>query len=314
MGERKVIVNYIPPDFDPGLLPRMKRQRQRREDSRTMMPFTFRCNVCGDYTYMGTKCNAEKEMLPESEWYLGIRIFRFYTRCNTCRNEIVYKTDPQNADYILESGGKRNRDGWRENLKEIEDAKKEREKEEEQDAMKALENKTIDNKIEMDILDALDTVKALNQRHVKITSEKLLETLEKKNKKNNEENIEDYDQKEYDEFIKLKNNEKLNQNSSNVGEKVSFLDSISRSKSNNSSSSSTSSLNPLGLIVKKKKKVEEEKKDEKKDEKNDEVEKKEEEKIEKKEEIIKNEEKKEEISSISALGLLDYGDDDEDEN
>ena len=36
------------------------------------------------------------------------------------------------------------------------------------DSMKALENRTIDNKVEMDVLDALDEIRAINQRHERI--------------------------------------------------------------------------------------------------------------------------------------------------
>ena len=38
------------------------------------------------------------------------------------------------------------------------------------DSMKALENRTIDNKVEMDVLDALDEIRAINQRHERINT------------------------------------------------------------------------------------------------------------------------------------------------
>ncbi|KAJ8527459.1 hypothetical protein ON010_g14804 [Phytophthora cinnamomi] len=41
--------------------------------------------------------------------------------------------------------------------------------------MKALENRTLDSKREMDILDALDEIKAINQRHAKVDTDKLLQ-------------------------------------------------------------------------------------------------------------------------------------------
>jgi len=41
--------------------------------------------------------------------------------------------------------------------------------------MKALENRTLDSKIEMDIIEALDEIRALNARNQKITSDTLLE-------------------------------------------------------------------------------------------------------------------------------------------
>ena len=40
--------------------------------------------------------------------------------------------------------------------------------------MKALENRTLDSKLEMDVLDALDEIKAINQRHERVNTDALL--------------------------------------------------------------------------------------------------------------------------------------------
>jgi len=106
---------------------------------------------------------------------LGIKIFRFYMKCTNCAAEFTIKTDPENSDYIAEMNCSRNFEPWRENEKLIEEIKKAREKEEEGDAMKALENRTLDSKIEMDIIEALDEIRALNSRNAKVTSDTLLE-------------------------------------------------------------------------------------------------------------------------------------------
>lgn len=50
----------------------------------------FRCNTCRGYIYKGKKFNSRKENVDE-EFYLGLRIFRFYIKCPTCVAEIAFK-------------------------------------------------------------------------------------------------------------------------------------------------------------------------------------------------------------------------------
>eukprot|EP00238_Polyblepharides_amylifera_P001350 CAMPEP_0196571176 /NCGR_PEP_ID=MMETSP1081-20130531/1349_1 /TAXON_ID=36882 /ORGANISM="Pyramimonas amylifera, Strain CCMP720" /LENGTH=272 /DNA_ID=CAMNT_0041888001 /DNA_START=17 /DNA_END=832 /DNA_ORIENTATION=+ len=173
MGERKVLNKYIPPDFDPSAIPRKKRPKDQQIVVRMMLPMSIRCNTCGNYLYKGTKFNCRKEDV-EGEDYLGIRIFRFYFKCTACSNEMAMKTDPQNADYIMEAGGTRNFEPWRDKDKAKAEIKAEREAEEMGDAMKALENRTQDSKNEMDILAALDEMKALADRHSTVTDAQVL--------------------------------------------------------------------------------------------------------------------------------------------
>lgn len=174
MGERKVLNKYFPPDFDPSLVPRRKRPKNEQIEVRMMLPFSIQCNTCGEYMYRGKKFNSRKEEVTE-ETYHGIRIFRFYIKCITCSQEITFKTDPKRGDYVAEHGCVRNFEPWRENEDEEEAAHQKREEEEKGDSMKALENRTLDSKREMDILDALDEIKAINQRHAKIDTDVLLQ-------------------------------------------------------------------------------------------------------------------------------------------
>jgi hypothetical protein len=179
MGERKVLNNYIPPDFDPSILPKFKRNRDKLIEVRMMLPFSMRCNTCGEYMYMGKKFNSKSEIV-KGEDYMGIRKFRFYIKCSVCSAEITFKTDPQNSGYTCESGASRNFEMWRDTEEATAEAKKTREEEDAADAMKALENRTMDSKIEMDVLDALDEIKAINQRHERIDTNKLISTLHAK--------------------------------------------------------------------------------------------------------------------------------------
>jgi len=180
MGERKVINKWYPPDFDPSLLVKRKRPKNEQIKVRMMLPMSVRCTTCGEYLYKGTKFNARKETVTGEE-YLSIRIFRFYMKCNRCSAEFTIKTDPKNADYECEFGVSRNFEPWREKDKQIEEVKEKRRQEEEGDVMKALENRTMDSKIEMDILDGLDEIKQLNAQRSKMDA---LDALPQKRKRN----------------------------------------------------------------------------------------------------------------------------------
>ncbi|KAE9029036.1 hypothetical protein PR003_g10452 [Phytophthora rubi] len=186
MGERKVLNKYFPPDFDPSLIPRRKKPKNEQIEVRMMLPFSIQCATCGEYMYRGKKFNSRKEEVLE-ETYHGIRIFRFYIKCITCSSEITFKTDPKRGDYVAEHGCQRNFEPWRETEDEQEAAVAQRADEEKGDAMKALENRTLDSKREMDILDALDEIKAINQRHAKVDTDKLLQQHEDEGKLSKEE-------------------------------------------------------------------------------------------------------------------------------
>ena len=150
-----------------------------------MLPFSMQCNVCSEYMYRGKKFNSRKEDCKEQENYLGIRRFRFYIKCSVCSNEVTFKTDPKNMDYELESGASRNFEVWRETEQLTEEERKKREEEDEYDNMRALENRTLDSKIEMDVLDALDAIKAVNQRHERVDTNKVLGLLNQKEDQKN---------------------------------------------------------------------------------------------------------------------------------
>jgi DNA-directed RNA polymerase subunit RPC12/RpoP len=134
---------------------------------RLMAPFSMRCNSCGEYIYKGKKFNARKED-AKGEDYLGIKIFRFYIRCPTCSSEITFKTDPKNADYVAENGAMRNFESWREERIANEELTFRKELEEALDPMKKLENRTMDSKREIDILESLDEIRTRNARSERV--------------------------------------------------------------------------------------------------------------------------------------------------
>ena len=82
-----------------------------------------------------------------------------------CSSEITFKTDPKNTDYAAEHGASRNFEPWREEGAAEEEDRLAKLEEEENNPMKVLENRTIDSKREMDILDALQDIRARNARN-----------------------------------------------------------------------------------------------------------------------------------------------------
>ncbi|GAU15957.1 hypothetical protein TSUD_41800 [Trifolium subterraneum] len=178
MGERKVLNKYYPPDFDPAKLPRARSPKNGQINVRMALSMSIRCNTCGNYIYKGTKINSRMENVID-ETYLGIKIFRFYFKCTRCSAELIMKTDPRNSDYVFESGATRNFEPWRAEDEEIDEIRMKREAEEIGDAMKSLENRTLDSKREMDILAALDEMKSMKSRHATVSVDEMLAALQR---------------------------------------------------------------------------------------------------------------------------------------
>ncbi|OAD67011.1 hypothetical protein PHYBLDRAFT_156613 [Phycomyces blakesleeanus NRRL 1555(-)] len=174
MSERKVLNKYFPPNFDPSQIPRQKKPKDLQHKVRLMAPFSMRCESCGEYIYKGKKFNARKETV-EGEAYLGIKIFRFYIRCPRCSAEITFKTDPKNTDYLAENGASRNFEPWRGEGGEDDKGGVDEEEEEREDPMQALENRTLDSKREMEIMDALDEIRTRNARSERVDVDDVLD-------------------------------------------------------------------------------------------------------------------------------------------
>ena len=143
-----------------------------------MLPMGVRCDVCGNFLYIGTKFNMRKETCLDQD-YLGIRIYRFYFKCSRCHGEIAMKTDPKQHDYVCESGASRNYEPWRD-IEHAEKILKARSQLEDEDAMKRVEKKGFNSKREMEVMDALNEVKMLNKQRSKVNiDEHLLNILQK---------------------------------------------------------------------------------------------------------------------------------------
>lgn len=79
-------------------------------------------------------------------------------------------TDPKNTDYEMESGGTRNYEVWHDERRTNEEAERRLEEEEKLDSMKALENRVLESQREVAELDALEEIRAMNQRHLGLMS------------------------------------------------------------------------------------------------------------------------------------------------
>ena len=176
MSERKVLNKYIPPNFDASLIPKNKLPKDRQYVVRLMAPFSMRCDTCHEFIYKGRKFNARKETVI-GEKYLSFDIYRFYIRCPMCAAEITFKTDPEREDYACEHGAKRNFEPWRDEQSQLEASKQKRMQEEENNPMKALENKTGDSKRELDLLETLDEIRTANALHQKISPAALVDEV-----------------------------------------------------------------------------------------------------------------------------------------
>lgn len=174
MGERKVQAKYYPPDFDPSQLPRVKKKHENDDAVRFMLPMSVRCETCGEFMGTGLKFNARKSNTGDD--YLGIRIFRFSMKCKGCPATFSIRTDPKNSDYSCEAGVRRNYEPWRDAKKAEQEAGDERQRQD-QDALQALENKTLDAKQQMEDLDALDDIKTINAKRARVDIDDMLESF-----------------------------------------------------------------------------------------------------------------------------------------
>jgi hypothetical protein len=169
MGERKVLSKYLPPDFDPSLVPKGKKPKDGLVSVRMMLPFSVQCSTCNTFLYRGRKFNSKKERVegPNGK-YLGIQRYRFYIKCTACSRPITFLTDPENADYEMESGGTRNYEVHKDKAKTEETTAQEKEEQEKEDKMKALENRVLESQREMLDMDNLAEIQAMNDRHLQL--------------------------------------------------------------------------------------------------------------------------------------------------
>lgn len=179
MADRKVLNKYIDPNFNHEKLVKIRKPVEKQDNVRMMLPFSIRCDTCGNYLRIGTKINMRKETVL-GETYLGIPIFRFYMKCCFCYSEMTMTTDPKNHDYLMEQGAVRLYESWKDARAAEELLIEIRKNEEEGDTMKYIENKTYNSKREMDTLEAIDEIRLMKRDNARLSLETVVDALNKR--------------------------------------------------------------------------------------------------------------------------------------
>lgn len=154
MSERKALNKYYPPDFDPSKIKRIKKNKNNDSnngsDSRIMLPMTIRCVSCNTFLYSGKKFNAKKYKLNET--YHGISVYQFSINCTLCKNNITFKTDPQNTNYVVTSGAVKLYDTIQDLVIKQKNDKQQQQDDIDSDILKKLENEQLkhNQKAELD--------------------------------------------------------------------------------------------------------------------------------------------------------------------
>lgn len=178
MAERKVQNKYVSPYFNHEKLVKPRRQKEKQDNVRMMLPFSIKCDACGNYLHAATKLNMRKEICVES--YLGIELHRFYMKCITCYREITMRTDPKNHDYALEKGATRLYESWKDGRAAEELLRELRQDAERGDPMKSVENRTYDARRDLDIKEALDEIRTAARRHARYDLDTVMEVLDRR--------------------------------------------------------------------------------------------------------------------------------------
>ncbi|XP_077500434.1 coiled-coil domain-containing protein 130 homolog [Amblyomma americanum] len=121
MAERKAVNKYYPPEWTPsqGSINKFRNSHPLRDRARKLhlgilvirfeMPYNIWCDGCGNHIGTGVRYNAEKSKVG---MYYSTPIYKFRMKCHLCNNHFEIKTDPQNMDYEIISGARRQERRW----------------------------------------------------------------------------------------------------------------------------------------------------------------------------------------------------------
>lgn len=121
MAERKAVNKYYPPEWTPGhgSINKFRNSHPLRDRARKLhlgilvirfeMPYNIWCDGCGNHIGTGVRYNAEKSKVG---MYYSTPIYKFRMKCHLCDNYFEIKTDPQNMDYEIVCGARRQERRW----------------------------------------------------------------------------------------------------------------------------------------------------------------------------------------------------------
>lgn len=121
MAERKAVNKYYPPEWTPGhgSINKFRNSHPLRDRARKLhlgilvirfeMPYNIWCEGCGNHIGTGVRYNAEKSKVG---MYYTTPVYKFRMKCHLCDNHFEIKTDPQNMDYEIISGARRQERRW----------------------------------------------------------------------------------------------------------------------------------------------------------------------------------------------------------
>ncbi|XP_029827812.2 coiled-coil domain-containing protein 130 [Ixodes scapularis] len=121
MAERKAVNKYYPPEWTPGhgSINKFRNSHPLRDRARKLhlgilvirfeMPYNIWCDGCGNHIGTGVRYNAEKSKVG---MYYSTPVYKFRMKCHLCDNHFEIKTDPQNMDYEIVCGARRQERRW----------------------------------------------------------------------------------------------------------------------------------------------------------------------------------------------------------
>ena len=166
---------YYPPDFDPkkhgsangyqGVHHLRERARKIGEGIiiiRFEMPYNIWCEGCNNHIGMGVRYNAQKSKTGK---YYSTTIYKFRMKCHLCDNHFEMETDPQNMDYKILCGARRQERRWDPTKNEqIAPEDSEEVKKLAQDKMYLLEHEAVDRQKLEQSLPVLERITIMNER------------------------------------------------------------------------------------------------------------------------------------------------------